>query len=257
MENVSNLKAIKELEEMYSIIEQCFLGSKLGYTYDQYPIVFDYIRKTRQRTLEATIHELVILIKKHLGRTNIGHVLDAACGSGDVAFHLPSEFGSNVKIHGCDISVKAIEEAQASAFLAKGYENLSYSTQNLLALPGSWDKKFDVVLLFDVLHDMGNRDEALKNAIRVLKDDGLLVIVDPKVSSNILENGNNPQAAIALLYSILWCIPTACCSDAHGVGWGFENKDKLMTKHRLQVVDRRELMGSPFDFAYFAKKILK
>jgi 2-polyprenyl-3-methyl-5-hydroxy-6-metoxy-1,4-benzoquinol methylase len=97
-----------------------------------------------------------------------GTYLDVGCGSGVQLLHM-KELGWDV--YGIDLSETALSVARKN-----GIEQLSQGTLIDVDFP---DKKFDVINFTHVLEHVPNPHEILKNAHRILRDDGTLVIAVP------------------------------------------------------------------------------
>ena len=102
------------------------------------------------------------LIKKHIKKDD--RILEIGCGSGNLLRFIECN-----NIHGLDISKNMIKEAKKSVlsgnFSVGDAENLPYD-----------DNFFDKVIISEVLYYLPNLDKAIKEASRVLKKDGLLLI---------------------------------------------------------------------------------
>jgi ubiquinone/menaquinone biosynthesis C-methylase UbiE len=102
-------------------------------------------------------------------------VLDFGCGPGSYSFTASRLVGSNGKVFALDINPLAIGRAKKIA-IKNGFENveeiLSDCKTNLA------DNSIDVILLFDVYHDLDNKVQVLEELYRVLKPEGILSVSD-------------------------------------------------------------------------------
>lgn len=121
---------------------------------------------------EEKISDLVNFGINFLGKK----VLDAGCGDGAALRYLQQNFQTT----GCgvDISSGAIERAKT----IESTNMNTYQVADARALPFS-DKTFDVVLSWGVLTYFDELEQAISEARRVLKPDGLLLIVQPNLLS--------------------------------------------------------------------------
>lgn len=103
------------------------------------------------------------LIKKHVKENSF--ILDVGCGTGRLLGMLPA-----VKRHGLDISASYLKRAsQAGIDVCLGkVEDMPYR-----------DGVFDIVVCTDVLEHVLNLNYALEQVLRVLKEDGVLIIRVP------------------------------------------------------------------------------
>ncbi|XP_033746487.1 ubiquinone/menaquinone biosynthesis C-methyltransferase UbiE-like [Pecten maximus] len=209
----------------------------------------NYVRSLRTLYNVPIAKELCAQIYAHSEKCT--NVLDMGCGTGDLTIPLAQQLTSSV-VHGCDISVKAIEEANKASGQVG---NLDFSKQNINELPKSWAGKFDVILMFDVLHDLQDPEIAMKQVMSVLKKNGTIIIVDPKVSRDPLNNVGNIQAAHALTLSTWWCVPSSSCNCGSGNGVGWENKEAFLLRiPGLEIKSRVCLINSDYNYAYICKK---
>lgn len=107
------------------------------------------------------------VIKKYSPSSRKLKILDVGCGTGGNINFL-SQFG---KVYGIDSSPLAINYCKKH-----GYKNTKLS--DAVKLPFK-EKQFDLIFLLDVLEHIKDHKKAIKEAKRVLKDDGLIVVTAP------------------------------------------------------------------------------
>ncbi|MFX0061369.1 MAG: class I SAM-dependent methyltransferase [Candidatus Hermodarchaeota archaeon] len=97
-------------------------------------------------------------------------VLDVGCGSGYTVCKIAKNYGS--KVIGIDINEKQISKAKESVRKQKLEDKVEFRVASVLELP--FDKEtFDVVIFESVLTPLeDNREEALKEMVRVLRANG-------------------------------------------------------------------------------------
>lgn len=93
-------------------------------------------------------------------------VLELACGSGQLSFHLFQDVKSWM---GTDFSEKMIQEARKRG----KYEKLTFEVADAVSLSFE-DEKFDCVVIANALHIMPDPDIVMSEIYRVLKSDGVL-----------------------------------------------------------------------------------
>lgn len=102
-------------------------------------------------------------------------VLDFGCGPGGYIGPLVELVGPSGKIHALDIHPLAIHEIRKMS-KREGFENIeTIESDCRTGLP---DHSVDVILLYDVFHDLIHPDEVLRELSRVLKADGTLSFSD-------------------------------------------------------------------------------
>ncbi|MHC1635416.1 MAG: class I SAM-dependent methyltransferase [Candidatus Methanospirareceae archaeon] len=107
-------------------------------------------------------------IKKYVGRGK--KILDIGCGEGYVS----SVLVEDNEVYGLEISEVAVEKAREKGIKAL-FSNLEH-----IPFP---DKSFDVVLALDILEHLFDPIFVLREANRVLKDDGILLISIPNAAN--------------------------------------------------------------------------
>ncbi|HXZ30619.1 MAG TPA: methyltransferase domain-containing protein [Dehalococcoidia bacterium] len=115
-------------------------------------------------------------VLKHIGVKQAQTVLDYGCGSG--TFTIPSAIivGKRGKVYAFEARSSLLERVREKAREA-GLSNietiLSDSSKPRIALS---DKCADIILVYDVMHEIGDRQGLLQELRRVLKDDGILSV---------------------------------------------------------------------------------
>ena len=107
-------------------------------------------------------------IRRHVGKGK--KVLDIGCGEGYVS----SVLVRDNEVFGLDIAESAIGEAREKGIKA--------SLSNLENIPYP-EKSFDVVLALDILEHLFDPVSVLRDANRVLKDDGFLLVSVPNAAN--------------------------------------------------------------------------
>ncbi|MBY5351786.1 class I SAM-dependent methyltransferase [Rhizobium leguminosarum] len=104
-------------------------------------------------------------------------VLDVGCGTGTIALLAKQKVGPNGRVAGIDASGEMVARAMAKAERAK--LPIAFSTGTAQDLPYK-DGEFDVVLSTLMFHHLPKRgrEEFCREALRVLRPNGRLVIID-------------------------------------------------------------------------------
>ncbi len=120
---------------------------------------------------KQTSNDIDILLNKI--KTDVGNVsriLDIGAGTGKVSFSLASH---TQHIDALDAELKMIEVAKEKA-KTKKIKNISFHTASAYQLPFS-DNLFDAAVILNALHVMETPENAIHEAKRVIKADGLLI----------------------------------------------------------------------------------
>lgn len=102
-------------------------------------------------------------------------VLDIGCGVGTPAIRLAQQAGADVV--GITVSRSQVEQATRRAELAEVHEQVRFRHADAMHLPFP-DGSFDAVWLFESIFHMPDRLTVLKQAARVLRPGGRLVLTD-------------------------------------------------------------------------------
>ena len=108
-------------------------------------------------------------------------IADFGSGAGYFAILSAEKVGKNGKVYALDIMESALDSVRAKA-RAAGLENVEIIRTNLevVGSSGLADQSQDVVLVANILFQSEKKSEIIREARRVLKDSGLLVIIDWK-----------------------------------------------------------------------------
>ncbi len=157
---------------------------------------------------------------------NGGEVADIGCGHG-ISTLIMAEAFANSKFHGFDFHERSIEEARKHLG-EHNLTNLDFHIQEAKDLPGH----YDLITLFDCLHDMGDPVGALKTIKKALKPGGTVMLVEPMAGDSLQEN-LNPVGRMFYSASTMVCVPTSLAQET-GAALGAQAGEK---KLREIVVD--------------------
>ena len=103
------------------------------------------------------------------------HVLDYGCGPGSYIIPLTELVGSSGKIYALDIHPLAIQRVRD---IAAKNKLTNVDTIHSGCKTGLPNEIIDVILLYDILHNLGDSSRVLKELHRVLKPSGILSFND-------------------------------------------------------------------------------
>ncbi len=172
-------------------------------------------------------------------------VADVACGSGHALVVLGRAFPRSTFV-GYDRSVEAIARARAEA-AAAGLTNVDYRVQDVARLPV--DGSFDVVFVFDAIHDQVAPQAVLDGIFRALAPGGRFVMKEPRVSSNLEDNVGNPMAPVVYAISTLHCLTVSLAEGGAGLGtaWGEQLARKMLAAAGFGDVAVHDVPADPMD----------
>jgi SAM-dependent methyltransferase len=79
------------------------------------------------------------------------------------------------------------------------------------------NEDYDLITFFDILHHIGNPIGAVSHALRSLKSDGTVVIVEPFANDRIEENFN-PLGRMFYAGSTMVCVPDTVANHGPALG---------------------------------------
>jgi len=110
------------------------------------------------------------LIEMLLNSRKLSKILDIGCGTGETLSFLKNTY-PKTKLYGVDILGSAVKFTKS-----RGLKNIYKTSANKLPFK---DNYFDAVLFLDVLEHIKDDDKAIKEAKRVLKKKGVIIITAP------------------------------------------------------------------------------
>ncbi len=174
-------------------------------------------------------------------------VADVGCGHGSSTVIMAEAF-PNSEFIGFDFHDASIEEARIKA---RGLPNVRFETARAQDYPGG---DFDLVTLFDALHDMGDPVGAVRHIAGTLAPTGKVMLVEPQ-AGDVLEDNLNPVGRIFYAASTNFCVPASLGQEV-GLALGAQ-----AGQHRLETVLRegglnnvRRAAETPFNMVLEASR---
>ncbi len=137
-------------------------------------------------------------------------VADVGCGKGASTLLMAKAFPKS-KFFGFDYHGKSIEAASEAAKREGLSDRVSFEVASAKEFPGG---NYDLVAVFDCLHDMGDPIGAAAHVRQSLAKDGTWMIVEPFANDQLKDN-LNPVGRVYYSFSTLLCTP---CSRSQEVG---------------------------------------
>ncbi len=131
-------------------------------------------------------------------------VADIGCGHGASTVILAQSY-PNSKFVGYDYHPESIEHARARARDAGVADRASFEIASSKDFPG---EGYDLVAMFDCLHDMGDPVGAAAHVHKALNPDGTWLIVEP-FANDRLEDNLNPVGRVFYSASTMICTPAS------------------------------------------------
>jgi 2-polyprenyl-3-methyl-5-hydroxy-6-metoxy-1,4-benzoquinol methylase len=135
-------------------------------------------------------------------------VADVGCGHGSSTILMARAFPNSTFV-GSDYHDGSIETARKRAEEAGVGDRVSFQVSPASAYSGSG---YDLVTMFDCLHDMGDPVGAARHVRSTLKPDGTWMIVEPNAGDRV-EDNFNPVGRAYYGFSTLLCTPASLSQD--------------------------------------------
>ena len=129
-------------------------------------------------------------------------VADIGCGAGASTIIMAEAF-PNSQFTGFDYHDKSVERAREAAREAGDLPNVRFEVASAKEAPG---RDYDLVCIFDALHDMGDPVGAARHIREMLAADGTFMIVEPMAGDSLAEN-LNPVGRMYYSASTMICTP--------------------------------------------------
>jgi SAM-dependent methyltransferase len=137
-------------------------------------------------------------------------VADVGCGKGASTILMAKAFPKS-RFFGFDYHPGSVEAARESARREGVADRVTFEVAKAKGFPG---KDYDLVTMFDCLHDMGDPVGAAAHVRQSLAKDGTWMIVEPFANDQLKDN-LNPVGRVYYSFSTLLCTP---CSRSQEVG---------------------------------------
>ena len=179
-------------------------------------------------------------------------VADVACGTGHALVVLARAFPAST-FTGYDLDEHAIARARAEAAGA-GLANVSFEVTDVARLAGP--PRFDVIFVFDAVHDQVEPDLVLTRIFGTLVPGGLLFMREPRAADTLAGNLANPMAPVMYSVSTLHCMTVSLAHGGPGIGTAFgeQRARRMLADAGFAEPQVQPAPGSPFDAVYLTRK---
>lgn len=135
-------------------------------------------------------------------------VADVGCGHGASTILMAQAFPQS-RFVGSDYHEASIATARERAAAAGVADRVTFEVAPASAFGG---RDYDLVTMFDCLHDMGDPVGAARHVREALADDGTWMVVEPTAGDRLEEN-LHPVGRAYYGFSTLLCTPTSLAQD--------------------------------------------
>jgi ubiquinone/menaquinone biosynthesis C-methylase UbiE len=179
-------------------------------------------------------------------------VADIACGSGH-AINIMAKAFPNSRFTGFDFSQEGVDAGTKEA-KSMGLTNAKFVAQDVAEMTDK--EQFDLITVFDAIHDQAKPRQVLKNIHNLLRPGGTFLCTDIAASSNLHENMDHPLAPMFYSISTMHCMTVSLALGGEGLGnmWGTQKTLELFGEAGFKDVDVKQVEGDILNNYYIAKK---
>jgi ubiquinone/menaquinone biosynthesis C-methylase UbiE len=173
-------------------------------------------------------------------------VADLGCGLGSSAILLAEAYPRSTVV-GSDYHAESIELAHKRSAEAGVSDRVGFEVATAQTFSGGG---FDLVMMFDCLHDMGDPLGAAKRVREALDHDGTWLLVEP-FAGDTLEDNLNPVGRLFYSGSTFLCVPNAI-SQAGGLALGAQAGEEAIRQVTSEAgfTRFRRAAQTPFNIVY-------
>ena len=178
-------------------------------------------------------------------------VADIGCGVGFSTLLMAEAF-PNSQFIGYDFHAPSIEQANAHAQAHGLSDRVRFETAPAKEIS---EVGFDLITMFDCLHDMGDPRGCAKHIRELMKEDGSWMIVEPIAGNTPGDNIGSPVSRLYYNASTMICVPTSLAQEvgeALGAQAGEAKLTEVLTSAGFGTV-RRATEG-PFNMVLEARR---
>jgi ubiquinone/menaquinone biosynthesis C-methylase UbiE len=156
-------------------------------------------------------------IERRLRAPHGAAVLDVGCGLGRSSLAIARAY-PNVRVHGIDLDTTSVAEARETAAREGLADRVTFAVQDAATPAGDGERRYDLVTVFEALHDMGDPVGALAASRRHVRAGGAVLIADQLTRDRYAADGD-PMERFQYGFSVLHCLP-ATRAEEHVVAHG-------------------------------------
>ncbi len=252
-----NLALVTLLVPVLAEVEQKIIGcfrAGGGLPYSEFPRFHALMAEQSGVVYDTALVDVVLpLVDGLVERLRSGaQVADFGCGSGHAINVMAQAFPAS-RFTGIDFSEDAIATGVREA-AERGLSNASFESHNLTDLDKA--DAYDVITVFDAIHDQAQPARVLENIYRALRPGGVLLMADIKASSQLEENVGVPMSTYLYTTSLMHCMTVSLALDGAGLGtaWGTQLAVSMLGDAGFADVSVAEIESDPINNYYIARK---
>ena len=184
-------------------------------------------------------------IEQRMRATAGASVLDLGSGTGHSSIAMALAY-PGITVHGIDLDENSIAEARAAAARAGVTDRVTFT----LADAATVDGQYDLVTIFEALHDMGDPVGVLKNARSHLAPGGSVFIGDERVEDEFTAPAGEIER-LQYAFSVLHCLPATRAEKPVIANGTILRAPTLLAWAREAGFENPEVLEIPHDFWRF------
>lgn len=256
----NNLAVVAQFIPLLSEVEQKIIGcfrNGGGLPYGEFPRFHTLQAEESGAVYDSALIDVVLPLVDGLPeRLRSGaEVADFGCGSGHAVNVMARAFPES-RFTGIDFSDEAIAAGVREA-AELGLANATFESHNLAELDMASKKEaYDVITVFDAIHDQAQPARVLEYIYRALRPGGVLLMADIKASSRLEENIGAPMSTYLYTVSLMHCMTVSLALDGAGLGaaWGTQLAISMLTDAGFHDARVAETESDPFNNYYIVRK---
>lgn len=252
-----NLAVVAQFLPLLGEVEQKIIGcfrAGGGLPYSEFPRFHQLMAEESGAMYDASLVDVVLpLVDGLVERLRVGaDVADFGCGSGHAVNVMAQAFPAS-RFTGIDFSEQAIATGIREA-ADRGLTNATFESHDLSELDKP--EAYDVITVFDAIHDQARPARVLENIYRALRPGGVLLMADIKASSRLEENVGVPMSTYLYTTSLMHCMTVSLALDGAGLGtaWGTQLAVAMLGDAGFDDVRVAEIEADPINNYYIARK---
>jgi SAM-dependent methyltransferase len=252
-----NLARLAQFIPLLGEVEQKIVGcfhTGGGLPYSDYPRFHTLMAEMSGEVFDAALIDVILPMADGLPeRLRAGaDVADIGCGSGHAINVMAKAFPAS-RFTGIDFSDEGLAVGRGEAERL-GLDNATFVAADVAELDAI--ETYDVITVFDAIHDQAQPARVLENIHRALRPGGVLLMVDIKASSHLEDNVGVPLAAYLYTVSTMHCMSVSLGLDGAGLGtcWGHQLATSMLADAGFTNVAVHEIESDPINNYYIARK---
>ena len=252
-----NLARVAQFIPLLGEVEQKIIGcfrTGGGLSYSEYPRFHTLMAEESGEVFDAALVDVILPMAEGLPELlrKGAEVADIGCGSGHAINVMAQAFPAS-RFTGIDFSDEGLAAGRAEA-TRLGLSNATFEARDVAEL--DMTESYDVITVFDAIHDQAAPAKVLANIHRALRPGGYLLMVDIKASSRLEDNVAAPLATYLYTVSTMHCMSVSLGLDGAGLGtcWGHQLATSMLADAGFADVTVREIESDPINNYYIARK---